>query len=176
MTNYRRNFRPGGSFFFTVALADRSASLLTAHVERLRTAFRHVRDGMPFRVEAMVVLPDHLHCLWTLPPADADFSTRWKRIKAQFSVGLPRAQPRSASRIAKGEREIWQRRFWEHTVRDEEDWRRHMDYIHYNPVKHRYVARVADWSYSSFHRYVRAGAYPPDWGGGPGNEGEGFGE
>jgi REP-associated tyrosine transposase len=139
-------------------------------------AFHRVQDELPFRMEAIVVLPDHLHCLWTLPPADADFSTRWKRIKALFSAGVPRTEPRSASRIAKGERGVWQRRFWEHTVRDDEDWRRHVDYIHYNPVKHGYAARVADWPYSSFHRYVRVGAYPRDWGGGPGEEGAEFGE
>lgn len=124
----------------------------------------------------MVVLPEHLHCLWRLPPGDADFSTRWKKIKAAFSRAQPKTELRSASRAAKGERGIWQRRFWEHAVRDEADWRRHVDYIHFNPVKHGHVPRVADWPYSTFHDYVRRGLYPVDWGGGVPEDGDRFGE
>jgi putative transposase len=164
VTDYRRYFVPGGSYFFTVALADRSLPLLTENITGLRTAFRHVRTEMPFTIDAIVVLPDHLHTIWVLPPGDSDFSTRWKKIKAVFSRHLPDFEYRSVSRTQKGERGIWQRRFWEHALRDESDWRRHMDYIHFNPVKHGHVRCVADWVYSSFHRYVQLGAYPRDWG------------
>ena len=164
MTDYRRYFFPGGTYFFTVTLADRSSSLLMENVAALRTAFRDVRTEMPFVLDAIVVLPDHLHTIWILPPGDSDFSTRWKKIKAGFSRQVPKIESRSQSRIGKGERGIWQRRFWEHAVRDEADWQRHMDYIHFNPVKHGHVRRAADWPYSSFHRYVKIGAYPREWG------------
>lgn len=140
MTNYRRNFIPGGSYFFTVAIADRSSRLLVEHIDLLRRAFSSVKDEQSFELTAIVVLPEHLHCIWTLPPGDADYPTRWKKIKAIFSRSLPWGEPRSASRTAKGERGIWQRRFWEHTLRDETDFRRHVDYIHYNPVKHGHAA------------------------------------
>ena len=119
MTSYRRYFIPGGTYFFTVTLADRSSSLLTQNIAALRAAFRHVRTEMPFVVDAIVVLPDHLHTIWVLPPDDADFSTRWKKIKAAFSRQLPKIERRSESRTSKGERGIWQRRFWEHAVRNE---------------------------------------------------------
>jgi len=164
VTDYRRYFVPGGTYFFTVALADGFVPLLTEHVAALRRAFRRVRTEMSFRTEAIVVLPDHLHTLWVLPPGDADFPTRWKKIKVAFSRALPNSEQRSISRTHKGERGIWQRRFWEHVIRNETDWQRHMDYIHFNPVKHGYVQRVADWPYSSFHRYVKLGMYPRDWG------------
>jgi putative transposase len=113
-----------------------------------------------------VVLPDHLHCVWTLPPGDADFSNRWKAIKIRFVQAIPDTERRSAVRAACGERAIWQRRFWEHAIRDETDYARHVDYVHFNPVKHGHVQRVADWPYSSFRRWVAAGRYPPDWCGG----------
>ena len=176
MTNYRRNFVTGGSYFFTVALADRGGSLLLDHMDALRDAFRHVKAEYPFHLDAMVVLPEHLHCIWTLPPDDANYPDRWRRIKAAFSRRLPNHSPRSRSQILKGERGIWQRRYWEHTLRDEEDYRRHMDYIHYNPVKHAYVDRVFDWPHSTFHRYAEAGMYPRDWAGSSGTMKEEFGE
>ena len=176
MTDYRRYFVPGGTYFFTVALTDRSVPLLTEHVVALRRSFRRVRTEMPFSTEAIVVLPDHLHTLWTLPPGDADFPARWKKIKATFSRALPKTEPRSTSRTQKGERGIWQRRFWEHVIRDEADWQRHMDYIHFNPVKHGHVQRVADWPYSSFHRYVKLGMYPRDWGTVTGDDADDYGE
>jgi putative transposase len=176
VTDYRRHFVPGGTYFFTVALADRSVSLLTNHIAALRQAFRRVRTEMPFRTEAIVVLPDHLHTIWALPPGDSDFPTRWKKIKANFSRALPKAEPRTTSRARRGERGIWQRRFWEHAIRDESDWQRHMDYIHFNPVKHGHVRRVADWPYSSFHRYVDLGIYPRDWGGAPVDDDDAYGE
>jgi len=160
MTNYRRNFVKGGSYFFTVALADRGGSLLLDHLDALREVFRHVKAEYPFHLDAMVVLPEHLHCIWTLPSGDASYPDRWRRIKAAFSRRLPNYSLRSRSQMLKGERGIWQRRYREHIIRDEEDYRRHMDYIHYNPVKHEYVHRVFDWPHSTFHRYVEAGMYP----------------
>ena len=165
MTGYRRNSVSGGCYFFTVNLADRRQHLLIDHVEALRAAFREVRSFHPFAIEAMVVLPDHLHAIWTLPDNDANFATRWRRIKSIFSQNTALGERVSSSRAARGERGIWQRRFWEHTIRDERDYERHVNYIHFNPVKHGHVTRVSDWPYSSFHRYVARGIYPADWGG-----------
>lgn len=165
MTNYRRNFIAGGSYFFTVTLADRSSRLLVERVDLLKEAILSVKAEKPFDTIAMVVMPEHLHCIWTLPPDDADYPTRWKMIKARFSSEIPKMEKRSESRMSRGERGIWQRRFWEHTIRDEDDYKRHMDYIHFNPVKHGYVSRVIDWPYSTFHRCVSDGWYPADWAG-----------
>jgi putative transposase len=176
MTSYRRNFIAGGSFFFTVNLADRRLHLLTDHVEGLRAAFRQTRLSHPFTIDAMVVLPDHLHAIWTLPERDADFASRWRLIKSTFSRNLPMGETISPSRLARGERGIWQRRFWEHTIRNEDDFARHVDYIHINPVKHRLVARVQDWRHSSFHRMVERGVYPADWVGNVTNMEGDFGE
>jgi putative transposase len=176
MANYRRNPLPGGSYFFTVNLADRRRALLTDHIDVLRGAFRQVRARHPFTIEATVILPDHLRAIWTLPGGDADFATRWRLIKGGFSHGLPRAERVSASRAAKAERGIWQRRYWEHTLRDEDDFVRHLDYIHFNPVKHGHAVRVRDWPFSSFRRWVRLGAYPVDWAGDPGDAARSFGE
>jgi putative transposase len=176
MTNYRRNFVPGGSYFFTVNLAERRLRLLTQHIDLLRHSFRYARARHPFTIEAIVVLPDHLHAIWTLPEEDADFSTRWRLIKSAFSRGLSPDERLSESRAAKAERGIWQRRYWEHTLRDDRDFARHVDYIHFNPVKHGYVARVRDWPHSSFHRMVRLGIFPEDWAGDADETGEDFGE
>jgi putative transposase len=126
---------------------------------------RTVKSRHPFHIDALVVLPDHLHAIWTLPEGDADYPKRWALIKAAFSRHLPKDERRNPSRIAKDERGIWQRRYWEHLIRDDRDYARHVDYIHYNPVKHAYVTRVADWPHSTFHRHVGRGLYPPDWGG-----------
>ena len=164
MANYRRDRTPGATWFFTVAIADRRSDLLVREIDRLRAVVRRVRADWPFRIDAWVVLPDHMHALWTLPQDDHDFSTRWRLIKANFSRELPRCEPISASRARKGERGLWQRRFWEHRIRDEEDFRRHVDYIHINPLKHGYVRRVVDWPFSTFGRYVRQGVYAEDWG------------
>lgn len=166
MPNYRRARIPGASYFFTVNLADRTSRLLVDHAELLRFAFRETKRELSFRIDAIVILPDHLHCIWTLPPEDADFSIRWQRVKMRFSRGIARGESVSPSRVAKGERGIWQRRFWEHLIRDEADHEAHVNYIHYNPVKHGHVGRVADWPYSSFHGFVRESIYPADWGGG----------
>lgn len=131
--------------FFTVNLADRQSCLLTDHIMLLREAFRHVRARHPFRIEAIVVLPEHLYTIWTLPPDDLDFATRWRLIKTTFSRGLPKDEHISPSRRDKGERSIWQRRYWEHPLRDELDFARHADYIHFNPVKHGHVKSVAEY-------------------------------
>ena len=165
MPNYIRAFVPGGTFFFTVTLLERNRRLLVDHVDLLRTTVENARRRRPFTINAIVILPDHLHCVWTLPEGDADFSARWHDIKARFSAGIPKEELLSQRRLAKRERGIWQRRFWEHTIRDELDLERHIDYIHYNPVKHGHASLVSDWPYSSFHRFVRAGIYPADWGG-----------
>jgi putative transposase len=165
MTSYRRNFVPGGTFFFTVNLRDRGSKLLTVNIDVLRAAFRHARARHSFKIEAIVVLPDHLHAMWTLPEGDRDFACRWRLIKSAFSRALPLNEPISKSRLRKGERGIWQRRYWEHTLRNEADFSRHFDYIHFNPVKHGHVSRVCDWPFSSFHRMARLGIYPADWGG-----------
>jgi len=165
MTNYRRCRIPGGTYFFTVNLANRRQSLLTDHIQPLRDAFREVLTTHPFTIQAIVVLPAHLHCLWELPEADSDYSTRWRQIKSAFSRALPCGERISSSRTSKAERGIWQRRFWEHTIRDDTGFATRFDYIHYNPVKHGHVRQVTDWPYSSFHRYVRLGVYPIDWAG-----------
>ena len=128
---------------------------------------KKVKTKHPFEIDAIMVLPEHLHCIWTLPPGDADFKTRWGLIKAGFSRDFPKGERRSASRIKRGERGIWQRRFWEHLIRDDENYQRHVDYIHWNPVKHGWVSQVKDWPHSSFHAYVRRYCYAKDWGSEP---------
>ncbi|SIQ22798.1 MULTISPECIES: REP-associated tyrosine transposase [Acidiphilium] len=163
MTDYRRNRVPGGTYFFTVNLHDRRLNLLTENIESLRAAIRKTRARLPFHIDAWVVLPDHTHCLWTLPEGDSNFATRWQIIKAEFSRTIPKSEPRSASRTAKAERGIWQRRFWEHTIRDDTDYAAHMDYIHFNPVKHGHAANPAAWPYSTFHQAVAKGLYPATW-------------
>jgi REP-associated tyrosine transposase len=175
MVRYRRNFISGGTFFFTVTLADRRSSVLVDHIASLRAAFREAGRERPFVVDAIVVLPDHLHTIMTLPPEDADFSGRWRRIKGLFTRHVARSGM-SISRDQRGEFDLWQRRFWEHTVRDDGDLARHVDYIHYNPVKHGFVTRVDDWPYSSFHRYVRQGVLPEDWAGDLAETSGSFGE
>ena len=170
MTNYRRNLIQGGSYFFTLTLLDRKNQLLIDQIDLLRKSFRQVKKGHPFDIDTIVVLPEHLHCVWTLSTGDSDFSIRWKKIKAGFSRGIPKTEERSKSRINKGERGIWQRRYWEHTLRNEKDFIRHVEYIHYNPVKHGYVSQVKEWPYSSFHRFVNGGKYPLNWAGCSGNE------
>ena len=158
--NYRRNRVQGGTFFFTVVTANRTPVFRSpAAVDYLRKSFRSVMQRFPFVIDAMVVLPDHVHSLWTLPDGDHDFSKRWRLIKTGFSKGatdipgLPTCENGS----------LWQKRFWEHTIRDSRDFEQHVDYIHFNPVKHGYVSRALDWPYSSFHRYVREGVLPIDW-------------
>ena len=165
MPNYRRALIPGGCFFFTVNLLNRRQTLLVDHIARLREAVAATRQSYPFTIDALVVLPDHLHAVWTLPTGDCDFSTRWRLIKSRFAKALPKQERLNAVRVARSERGIWQRRFWEHLIRDEADYTRHVEYCYINPLKHRLVMRVQDWPYSSFHRDVRAGLFPADWGG-----------
>jgi len=164
MVRYRRNFLKGGTFFFTATLADRNSTVLTDHVVELRAAVIRTRRDHPFIIDAVVVLPDHVHILMTLPEGDADFPNRWHLIKRRFTEAVIKSGA-SVARHRNSELALWQRRFWEHTIRDEHDLERHVDYIHFNPVKHGLVTKVCDWPYSSFHRYVRAGILPLDWGG-----------
>nr|WP_298109698.1 transposase [uncultured Pseudomonas sp.] len=176
MPDYRRARVPGATYFFTVNLDDRASDLLIREIDLLRESVRATRARHPLHIDAWVVLPEHMHCLWTLPPGDADFALRWKVIKFAFAKRLPAAEPRTANQRRRGERGIWQRRYWEHLIRDERDYQRHFDYIHYNPLKHGHVERLADWPYSSFHRAVAMGIYTRDWYVAPPPEDEGFGE
>jgi putative transposase len=162
MMDYRRCYQPGGSYFFTVVTADRRP-LLVEHVDRLRAAFHHGMKRHPFTIEGIVIMPDHLHTLWRLPEGDPNFSVRWMVIKRKFSAGLE-VEGVNQSRRAKREKGVWQRRFWEHCIRDADDWRGHLDYIHNNPVKHGYCLTPAEWPYSSFGRAVEQGLYTADWG------------
>jgi putative transposase len=163
MAQYRRLRSPGSSYFFTVNLADRSSDLLIHEIGSLRSAVAHALASKPFFIDAWVVLPDHLHAVWTLPDGDSDFSWRWATIKRLFSWQQQGGEYRSASRAAKRERGIWQRRFWDHLIRDEDDFRAHVDYVHYNPMKHGLVSHPADWPYSTFHRAVARGEAPAQW-------------
>ncbi|MFZ6049934.1 transposase [Pseudomonas sp. CR3202] len=165
MSNYRRARMPGGTYFFTVNLRDRRDNLLVREIDLLRTVVRTAKQRHPFHIDAWVVLPEHMHCLWTLPPGDRAYADRWKAIKFAFSKRLANAEQRTDIHQKRGERGIWQRRYWEHLIRDDLDYQRHFDYIHFNPVKHGHVQCVRDWPYSSFHRAVRDGIYPVDWAG-----------
>jgi len=165
MVRYRRNFLAGGTFFLTATLADRRSCALLDHIGALRAAVRVARRRHPFTIDAIVVLPDHLHIITTLPDGDADFSNRLSQIKRRFTDGVVKAGA-PVARHRNGEIALWQPRFWEHTIRDEKDFERHVDYIHFNPVKHGLVSRVRDWPHSSFRRYVRQGLLPADWAGG----------
>jgi putative transposase len=165
VSRYRRAKIESGVFFFTVTLADRSSDLLVRHIDRLRQVYTSVQERYPFETIAICVLPDHLHAVWSLPEGDANFPLRWSLIKSGFSRGLTGDGWRSASKIAKRDKGIWQRRYWEHAIRDDADLARHVDYIHFIPVKHGYARRVCDWPYSSFDRYVARGLLPRDWGG-----------
>ena len=165
MPRYYRAKVEGSFYFFTVALADRSSDLLVNHVDRLRQVYGRVEKWYPFETIAICVLPDHLHAVWSLPHGDADFPKRWSLIKSGFSRPLGADARRTLSKITKREKGIWQRRYWEHAIRNDADLERHVDYIHFNPVKHGHVSRVCDWPYSSFHRYVAQGLLPLDWAG-----------
>ena len=171
MSNYRRASLPGGTFYFTVVTFRRRHLFDKAECRKiLRQTIERTRRNHPFHIDAWVLLPEHMHCIWTLPQGDTDFSQRWSLIKSRFSKQtkstLHKPEWMNASKQKHRESTVWQRRFWEHLIRDEEDYRTHMDYIHYNPVKHGLVNRVNDWPYSTFHRYVAAGLYPANWGDG----------
>jgi putative transposase len=154
MVNYRRVRVPGSTYFFTVTLHNRGTDVLAARSDLLREVFRSVRQRRPFVIDAVVVLPDHLHTLWTMPEGDSDYSGRWRAIKAQFSRALANDGV-SLVRNRRGGYDLWQRRFWEHMIRDDDDFVRHVDYIHYNPVKHGLVENPFDWRWSSIHAYAR---------------------
>ena len=169
MPRYRRNYIPGGSYFFTVVTYRRRPILVSPLGRRqLRLAIENVRHIMPFEVVAMVLLPDHLHTVWSLPDGDVNYSLRWRRIKEQFTRGFLEAggleAALSASRVKHRERGIWQRRFWEHTCRDEDDLKRCVDYVHWNPKKHTIVRSIRDYPWSTFHKFVKRGEYPANWG------------
>lgn len=169
MSRYRRSNIPGCSYFFTVVTYRRQPILCEEPLRNaLRDALITVRRKWPFTIDAWVLLPDHLHCIWTLPPGDADFSTRWGLIKRQVSLAcfsFARAEWMTASKHKHRESTLWQRRVWEHQIRNEMDFQRHIDYIHFNPVKHGLCNRVIEWPYSTYHRYVEQGVYLVDWGG-----------
>ena len=163
MVAYRRNYVPGGTYFFTVTLRNRRSRILIEQIDLLRAAFRDVVHERPFTIDAIVVLPEHLHAVMTLPASDADYSGRWRAIKSAFSRSLAKAG-HSLPKDRRGEYRLWQRRFWEHTIRDADDLQTHVDYTHYNPVKHGLSSRAADWPYSSIHRFIRRGWVGADWG------------
>ena len=178
MATFRRALTPGGTYFFTVNTYRRQRILTEPRVyAALKMAIRQVKALHPFGIEAFVLLPDHLHCLWRLPVGDMNYSLRWSLIKRQVSQAVRDCLVESVtdSRAKRRELGLWQRRFWEHQIRDEDDFMRHVDYIHFNPVKHGYVQRVIDWPYSSFHMHVKKGLCPIDWAGG-GDDGEVYGE
>lgn len=167
---YRRDYTAGATYFFTVVTFRRALLFNRPEaVAGLRAAFYGEMARRPFQIDAIVIMPDHLHAIWTLPAGDMDYSIRWRNIKRSFTTIIPSEQRPSvvASRQRKHEQSIWQRRFWEHRIRDERDFNRHTDYIHYNPVKHGIVTRPVDWPYSSIHRYIRDGVISPDWGSSP---------
>ncbi|OGP71673.1 MAG: transposase [Deltaproteobacteria bacterium RBG_13_58_19] len=167
MPQYIRAKEPGGTFFFTV-VTHRRRKLFNDPENRLslRKVIMEVQSSHPFIIDAWVLLPEHLHCLWTLPEGDTDFSKRWGLIKAKFS----------GEQKTKGS-PLWQERFWEHLIRNDQDFQRHVDYIHYNPVKHSLVENPRDWPFSTFHRYVKEGFYPVNWGEGVSfNSDDRFGE
>jgi putative transposase len=162
MVKYRRYFVPGGTYFFTLALHNRKSNWLIKYVQELKDAMRSTQQIYPYETIAIVVLPDHLHVVWELPENDDNFSARWRYIKIQFAKNI-RKLGVVIEKNRYGENILWQRRFWEHVICNEQDYEKHVDYIHYNPVKHSYVKRVADWPYSSFHRYVKEGILPMNW-------------
>jgi len=164
---YRRSTAKGATFFFTVVTHKRRAILChESNVTLLREVFRSIMERHPFTIDAFVLLPDHLHCIWTLPENDSNFSMRWRQIKSYFSrhCGEDFKGRQTAAHLNKGEQAIWQRRYWEHQIRDDGDFIRHVEYIHYNPVKHGLTKAPKLWPHSTFHRYVKQGLYHADWG------------
>ena len=165
MPDYRRNRIEVGCYFFTVNLLERHQNqLLVLQIDILRDVVKRVRERHPFHIDGWVVLPDHMHCIWTLPHGDDDYAKRIRLVKTMFSKEMPKTERRSSVRQRKGERGIWQRRYWEHTIRDQRDYNTHMDYLHYNPVKHGYVEKVIDWPHSTFRHHVQRGLYAENWG------------
>lgn len=164
MVKYRRNFTPGGTFFFTATLKNRRSRLLLDKVDLLRQSFETVKKQKPFYINSIVILPDHIHTIWTLPPGDKNYADRWRLLKNEFTRACKPTE-NDLTKNKRGEYPLWQSRFWEHTIRDENDLENHINYIHYNPVKHGLAASAKKWPYSSFHRYVKQGILPDNWGG-----------
>ena len=160
---YIRTIIPGATYFFTLNLQDRSSNLLITHIDVLRNSFKRVQANHPFYVDAIVILPEHWHMLITLPEGDVDYAKRLSLIKANFSRRIELNESISKSRQKKRERGIWQRRYWEHAIRNFSDYEHHVNYIHFNPVKHGYVKRPADWEHSSIHRYIRQDKLDYSW-------------
>jgi len=173
---YRRSDTAGGTHFFTVNLAERNSDALVRYIADLREVMNKVKVTHPFTVVAMVVLPEHLHAIWRLPPGDAGYPMRWSLLKAGFSRRLDKTEHRRPSRVAKRERGIWQRRYWEHQIRDAQDLERHVAYVHFNPVKHGWVKRPVDWPHSTLQAYIARGMAAPDWGGCAPDDPGGYGE
>ncbi|MFA5960273.1 MAG: transposase [Tatlockia sp.] len=163
MVHYRRSVVEGGVFFFTLTLQNRNASLLVDYIHLLTEAVQTVKKEHPFHIKAYVILPEHLHMVWALPQNDSHYSLRWKKIKTLFSKSLARSGV-PLSKTRHNEYTLWQRRFWEHTIKDEQDFENHVHYIHYNPIKHGLVKDLNDWPYSSFHHYVKSGRIDKNWG------------
>lgn len=157
MSNYRRLKLPGSTWFFTVNLAERGSARLIGHIDLLRAAYRATVAEHPLFCDAMVILPDHLHAVWTLPPGDSDFSTRWRKIKARFTHATGVRQERSWSKERKREAGLWQRRFWEHCIRDEAEYRRAVTFCLTDPITHGLAKAPEDWVFSTIHRDKRAG-------------------
>ena len=165
MSNYIRSQVAGATYFFTLALAQRNTNLLTDNIELLRQAYQRANALHPFTTISICILPDHIHAIWQMPIDDGNYALRWRMIKSQVSRNFNANEQRSSSKIKHREKGIWQRRYWEHQIRDDNDLQRHVDYIHYNPVKHGLVSNVKDWPHSTFHRYVKDGVYAENWGG-----------
>lgn len=168
MSEYRRS-RDGRFYFFTVVTHMRLPILcLQDSIKALNEMFSEVQHNMPFEIKAWAILPDHMHLIWELPVGDSDYSTRWALVKKGFTKktkGRLKTPEPCISRVKRREAAVWQRRFWEHQIRDESDYCNHVDYIHYNPVKHGLVCSPRDWVHSSFKKYVDEGLYSADWGG-----------
>ena len=163
MVAYRRSYVAGGTYFFTVTLKNRKTTYLTDYIDELRNAFRLCRESQFFTIDAIVILPDHLHTVWVLPECDSDYSSRWRFIKSCFTRNI-RKSGATPNHNKHGGFDVWQRRYWEHTIKNQDDYNRHIDYIHYNPVKHGYVESPINWPWSSFHSLVRRGDLEADWG------------
>ena len=175
MVRYQRAQAAGGTFFFTVTLARRQSDVLTAGIKLLRQSLRRIHQQRPFVIDAIVIRPEHLHTIWKLPAGDTDYATCWQPIETDFTRQIG-ATGDCSPRHANGEPALWQRRYWKHQIRDDTDYQKHIDYIHFNPVRHGYARHVADWPYSAFHRFVRQGLLPSDWGGNGDSDTGHFGE
>ena len=166
MSNYIRNQIAGATYFFTLALAERNTKLLTDNIDLLRLAYQRANVLYPFTTIAICILPEHIHAIWQMPIDSGDYALRWRMIKSQFSRNFSANEQRSNSKIKHREKGIWQRRYWGHQIKDDVDLQRHVDYIHYNPVKHGLVSNVKEWPHSTFHRYVKQGIVTENWGNG----------